>query len=153
MTNIRSFDTGDLDACVSLFLDVFSRPPWNDRWPSQDSARAYLRDVVGTPGFRGYVAHVNGRIVGACLGHVKRWWAGDEFMIDEMFVAPDIQRRGVGSAMLKAAEADLRASGVHRLTLLTARRTVAEHFYRKQGFSAHRRMAFMWKAQPVTRAR
>lgn len=148
MTAIRPFSPSDLSDCAALFVEVFSQPPWNDRWPSQERAREYLASVVGMPGFRGYVAHHGNRVLGACLGHLKPWWSGPEFFIDEMYVAPNAQRRGIGGELLAAAEQDLRARGVRRLVLLTARGFGAEAFYRRNGFAVNPRIVLLTKELP-----
>lgn len=145
MTRIRPFVPSDQSACAALFAEVFSQPPWNDRWPSLDSARQYLESVTEMPGFRGYVAHHGDRVLGACLGHLKPWWSGPEFFIDEMYVVLNAQRRGIGGELLAAAEADLRAAGVRRIALLTARGFGAEEFYRKHGFAHNSRIVLLMK--------
>jgi GNAT superfamily N-acetyltransferase len=145
MITVRRWSPADLRPCAALFVETFSRPPWNDRWPSLECARQYLESVAGAPGFRGHVAQSGGEILGACLGHLKPWWSGAEFFIDEMYVAPNAQRRGVGTALLEAVEAELRDAGVRRMALLTARGFGAEEFYRRRGFAASPRMVLMAK--------
>lgn len=143
MPTFRRFATADLDACVSLFLSVFTAPPWQDGWASSDQARSYLLEYVRNPAFQGWVAEDGGRLVGLCLGHLRSWWMGKELYVDEMCVERSLHRSGVGSALLQHVKAELRAQSVKAITLLTDRGTPAEAFYVKNGFERHDRMVFM----------
>jgi len=140
---IRPFADPDLEACADLFIQVFSRPPWNDRWPSTEVAYAYLKEFVDTPGFQGFVAIVDQQIVAFLLGHLKRWWSGSEYYIDEFGVHPDAQGQGIGTMLVDHLKQTLLQAGIYTITLLTARDTPAAAFYEKQGFVTHQRMAFM----------
>lgn len=143
MPTFRSFAETDLDACVSLFLSVFTVPPWNDGWSSSDHAKTYLLEFVRNPGFQAWVAEDGGRIIGLCFGHLRTWWMGRELYIDEMCVDLPLHRTGVGSAFLQHVKAEVRAQGARAITLLTDRGTPAEAFYVKNGFERHDRMVFM----------
>ena len=52
----------------------------------------------------------NGRVIG-CVGY-SRIPGGDEAFLHRLFVKPALKRRGVGSALLEAAEAAMRAAGI-----------------------------------------
>jgi GNAT superfamily N-acetyltransferase len=142
MLEIRAFRHQDSSDCSELFVQVFGLPPWNDRW-SPESAGAYLGDIVHTPGFYGVVAFDGDRLVGVCLGHRKRWWQGDEYHIDELFVAPEAQRQGIGRQIIDYTKQELRTKGVGRLTLLTVRNTSADQFYSRLGFIPSEHLIFM----------
>ncbi|MBN1583521.1 MAG: GNAT family N-acetyltransferase [Anaerolineae bacterium] len=142
MLEIRAFRQQDRLACIELFIQVFCLPPWNDQW-SLESAGDYLDDIVDTPGFFGVVGYNDGKLMGVCLGHRKRWWQGDEYHIEELFVAPRVQRRGIGRQIVEYARQELHAAGIGRVTLLTARGTPADRFYNKLGFTRSERLVFM----------
>ena len=112
VAKMRGFRPTDLDRCVKMFVAVFSREPWKDEWPSLERAKDYLSDIVGTPGFRGFIAYEGRKILGMCLGHKVRWWAGDEFYIDELCVDVDIQRTGIGTQLLNYARQCLLKEGI-----------------------------------------
>jgi aminoglycoside 6'-N-acetyltransferase I len=143
MAVVRPYERADLQACTDLFIRVFSQPPWNDRWPSTDVARAYLEDYVRAPGFDGFVAEERGQVLGFLLGHRRQWWSGPEFYIDEFGIDPDRQRQGIGTTLLDHLKHVLSTAGVHTITLLTARDSPAASFYAGLGFRAHERMVFM----------
>ena len=140
----RPFAAQDLDPCADLFIQVFSQPPWNDRWPSTEVARAYLEEFVNTPGFQGFVVVLDQQIVAFLLGHRKQWWSGTEYYIDEFGVHPKVQGQGIGTMLIDHLKQSLSQAGIYTITLLTARDTPAAAFYAKQGFVTHQRMAFMF---------
>ena len=145
MFKLRAFRPTDLDRCVAMFVRVYGQPPWEDEWPSEERAKDYLADIVGTPGFEGFVAYEGRRILGVCLGHKVRWWAGDQFYMDELFVDTEVQRSGIGTALVEYAKQRLAREGVHLVVLLTQRETLAESFYAKQGFVSNINVLFMYQ--------
>ena len=145
MVKMRTFRATDLDRCVRLFIVVFGQEPWKDRWPSFDRAKAYLSDIVSTPGFRGFIAYEGRKIQGLCFGHVVQWWFGDEFFIDELCVDSDVQRTGIGTKLMGYVEQRLLKEGIQFAVLLTERNTLAESFYAKQGFAPSAKTMFMYK--------
>jgi ribosomal protein S18 acetylase RimI-like enzyme len=141
---LRKYRPTDLDRCVQLFIRVFAQPPWEDEWPSEERAKAYLGDIVAAPGFRGFVAYEGRQILGMCFGHIVHWWAGDEYYLDEFCVDLDVQRSGIGTALVGYAEEQMVQEGVHLVVLLTERGTLAEDFYAKNGFATNIKLAFMY---------
>lgn len=149
---IRDLRRGDLEDCTHLFLDVVSRPPWNDRWPSVLAASEYLNEIMETPRFRGWApCDDEGRMVGYCLGKVTRWWQGDEFYVKELGVDPCLHRRGIGRQLVEHAEAAQAAEGCGAIVLLTMRGAPAEAFYVALGFGQVGRIILMAKEIRPTR--
>ncbi len=54
--------------------------------------------------------------------------------LSEIVVRGDVQRRGVGAALLTDFEARARAAGCHKLALTTAGAGPARHFYEVHGY-------------------
>lgn len=124
---------------VALYVDVFSRPPWEEPWSVAD-ASLRLEPMLTAPGAVGVVAEEDGAVVGLALGLVERQAGHDVFLLREMCVAPDRQRSGIGAALLAALDERL---DVESWYLLTARDSPAEAFYASRGFRPARRMG-MW---------
>ena len=132
--NIRAFDASDIVACVELFIDVFNGPPWNDAWTVK-GAMAYLWDICRAPGFDGVVAVDDDRnVIGLLLGRRRRWWAGDEFLIEEICVRPGVQRRGVGGLLLRRLRERLAEIGCVQMVLATSATRGPLRFFERHGF-------------------
>jgi len=142
---VREFKTTDMDRSVQVFMEVFSQEPWGDQWPTPQRAREYLLDLANAPGFRGFVVHEGSTILGMCFGHKVRWWAGDEYFVDEFCIDSDVQQRGLGTQLMAHAKKALMREGVQFMVLLTDRQTPAESFYVRQGFQTSAKTVFMYK--------
>lgn len=68
------------------------------------------------------------------MGHIKHWFSGTEYCIDELCIAPEKQGKGIGTAFLKQIEDDIRRMGLKQIFLQTERDVPAYHFYLKNGF-------------------
>lgn len=77
------------------------------------------------------VAKMDSRIVGAVRGVRK----DDECHVERLVVAPDMQGRGIGAALLRAVEQHA-SEGVRRFVLHTGDRSQANiYLYRKAGYT------------------
>lgn len=126
-----------LDDVVSLYVEVFANPPWEEAWTTDD-ARRRLGSMLAAPGAVGVVGHEDGVLVGMALGAVERQAGHDVFVLREMCVRTARQRSGVGAALLDALEARVDVASWY---LLTARESPAAAFYESRGFRAAGRMA------------
>jgi aminoglycoside 6'-N-acetyltransferase I len=144
---IDAFETAHLDAAARIFVAVFNATPWNDSW-SEASARARLADVVETPGFVGVALQDGRELRGFAIGHTEQWFTGRHFLLQEMCVRTDLQRQGVGTALLGALED--RLADVEQVYLLTDQDGVAHRFYEHCGFRAARRVGVMTKRISLT---
>jgi len=68
-----------------------------------------------------------------------------QFYLSEMCVSAEYQGQGVGKSLLRRLEADLKAQGVGKVYLLTARGGAAEAFYHACGFYTSEKMAMLGK--------
>lgn len=76
-------------------------------------------------------AFYEGRRVGFCAYEIR----GSEFYFDKLYIHPDVQRRGVGGAMIAHAADKGRQLGYQRAMLsVDKRNTQAINSYRKYGF-------------------
>lgn len=116
--------TADVDAMHVVRCAVrenrLSRP---DRITSDDYRAMLERDG------RGWVAEVDGRIVGFAIADLSR------FNVWALFVDPEHEGRGIGRALHDAMMRWFLAQpGVERVWLTTAPGTRAEAFYRRAGW-------------------
>ena len=105
--DIRAYRDGDLGAVVALWQECGLTRPWNP--PAADIALARASGHGEL-----LVGEIEGRVVGTVMvGH-----DGHRGWVYYMAVAPALQRGGLGSRLLRAAEAWVRARGVRKLELM-----------------------------------
>jgi ribosomal protein S18 acetylase RimI-like enzyme len=82
---------------------------------------------------------------GRAIGYVVLTWSfslesgGRDGYIDELFLAPEVRGRGLGSRVLALAELEARRLGLLRLYLEVEHGNPALNLYRRAGFVDHRR--------------
>ena len=84
-------------------------------------------------------------VLGAVFAHEKIWWNNSEVFVEEMFVAPERQRSGLGTALLNEIEKYVREKKLAGITLSTNKYAPAPLFYEKNGFSSCEHVLFMAK--------
>ncbi len=130
---VRSFQHTYVDILPKEGLDAISIDQHAQKWAGwlQDESRP----------IETHVAEVNGKIVGfASWGPSTDDDASpDTAMLYSIYVLPDSKSKGVGSALLEAAEVDMIASGATLGTLhVLVENTPTRKFYERHG----------WKEEP-----
>lgn len=141
---IREFELSDLESCARIMMSVYNNEMWQCCW-SFEKAKEYLTDIVDSKKFVGFTLFVDNEVKGAILCREKTWWNNNEIFVEELFVSPELQGQGYGSALLKAVESYIKEKGLAGFTLLTNRYAPAPHFYRKNGFCDGEHVLFMYK--------
>ena len=135
---VRSAAEDDLAAVLGLY----AQPGFDDgRMLSADDARRLWARFAAYPDYTLYVAELDGEIVGTFallvmdnLGHLGRPSA----VVEDVAVAPAVQGRGVGRAMMDFARHKSAEKGCYKLTLSSnARRERAHAFYESLGFERY----------------
>ena len=145
MTEIRRYISSCLPDAVGLFIETYNRPPWDNRW-TEETAGRYLKEFTRAPRFIGFTAWQDGEMAGVALCREKTWWTGGELYVEELFVSPDFQHRGIGGQLLREIENHVKTHGLNSVTLLTSRRMPAMEFYRRHGFRCIEDNAFLHKS-------
>ena len=141
---IRKLRREDIPACAGLLRSVYNNELWQCRW-SQETAEEYLTDFYESKKFVGYVIEEDGEVLGALFAHEKVWWNNSEVFVEEMFVKPNLQRKGYGTMLLGAVEAYIKEKGLAGITLSTNKYAPAPKFYKKNGFEESGHVLFMYK--------
>jgi ribosomal protein S18 acetylase RimI-like enzyme len=122
---LRPWAPEDLEETVALWHEskraAFPFSKAQQRWTLEDD-RARFRDVVAVE-HAIWIAEVRGRIAGFLAIR------GD--FVDQLFVRTDLQRRGVGTALLRKA-AELSPGGLRLFTF--QRNDPGRRFYERHGF-------------------
>ena len=132
---VRQATVADLDLVVPLFdaYRQFYRQPGD-----LDLARRFLRDRFQHNQSVIFVAlQQNGSAIGFAqlFPSFSSASAGRIFILNDLFVAPEARRHGVGAALLEAAASFGRAVGALRLTLSTeVSNEMAQAVYEAKGW-------------------
>lgn len=124
---IRLISIDDYDSLYSLWLQVPGMG-LNDLDDSREGIARYLRRNPSTC----FCAVEDAKLVGAILaGH-----DGRRGFIHHTAVLPDLQRSGIGSALVSAAMDALEKEGIHKVVLVAFRENQkGNSFWEKQGFT------------------
>lgn len=133
-----------LDEMIELFIETFNSKPWNDSWTIRTASKR-LCPMVHTQEFLGLSAYQDNKICGFVMGFFEQYCDGIEFTIKEFAVRNTGRGRGLGSQLFMEFEKRLREMGVKKITLLTLKGNLTEHFYQKNGFQTNPQIAFMDK--------
>lgn len=108
-------------------------------------AQQYLTDFFQHKKFVGYVFEDEGQIIGALFAHEKVWWNNSEVYVEEMFISPEFQRKGLGKQLLHEVEKYVHANHLAGITLATNKYAPAHTFYLKNEFIDCEHVAYMCK--------
>jgi len=131
---IEKFDIATLDECADLYMKTYAAEPWNESWESRDIVVDYIRKWYLNNYFIGFTGKQNGKIVAVSLGYRKPYIQGDEYCINDYFVDPDLQRQGIGGALMEGIKKELTTLNISSMILSTQRGIPAHAFYEKHGF-------------------
>ena len=131
---LRVLTIQDREAVTKLFRDVFTGEPWNDDWSDAEQLTAYITDLIGQSNSLTLGCCDGDRLVGLSMGHVKHWYTGTEYCVDEFCVERSMQGRGIGARFLREIEKYLRENGITQIFLQTEQSVPAYGFYARMGF-------------------
>lgn len=134
--NIIRLSKDHIEECVDLFIDVFTKDPWNDTYDSREQVIGFFQNHIDNNYFVGYGLKDQNRMIAISLGMKKPWINGMEYYIDQFCVKTDLQGKGIGSYFLKLIEQDIRTEKMNAIILNTERGFPAEKFYLKNGFKS-----------------
>ena len=137
--NIRNCEKADLRACAELFAEVFSEPPYNEKWSIRD-AKAYIERFWRIEPDHCLVAEKNGRIEGVLLGFSYPFQNRTDFTIQELFVRREARRQGIARALIGCVLEDFSIDTV--VSLIVNEKSDAAIFYERLGLSQNRQYKF-----------
>lgn len=117
----------------SLFNHVFSQEPWNDKW-NEESLSIYMKELLGNRFSLSFGLYDEGQLIGIALGHIKHWYNGNEFWIDEFGIDAKHQSQGIGSQFMDLVIDYTKRKDIQRIMLITERNFPAYYFYQKNNF-------------------
>ncbi len=142
---IRPIRTDERDAWEPLWkaYQVFYETRLSDE--TNDAAWQRLHDP-GEP-MHALAAFVDGRMCGIAhyLFHRSFWSIGDYCYLQDLFVAPEARKRGIGRALIAAVEVKARKAGASRIHWLTQdhnhiARALYDQLAQQSGFIQYRKI-------------
>ena len=134
MLEIKEVGVNEIEEIQELFYGVFTIEPWYDDWSNEKQLRLYLMDLIGQKNSLTYGLYDGNRLIGISMGHIKHWYSGVEYHIDEFLIRTDFQGNGFGTHFLSLIEDSIRKKGITRVTLQTDSELPAYEFYRKNDY-------------------
>ncbi len=108
---IRPARAGDADAAVALIAAAYA--PWSARLDDlPDVTGGVAGDIAEGPA---WIAEVDGRLAGIAIARVR----SGTMHLANIAVVPDAGGRGIGSALVRAVEAEAARRGIATLRLAT----------------------------------
>lgn len=129
---------------AEIMCAVYNNEHWQAHW-SVETAAEYLRDFYDAPKFCGFAAVEGEILLGAVCCHEKVWWNKSEIVVEELFVMPERQGKGIGSALLAAVEDLARERKLAGVTLSTNSLAPAAKFYSHRGYERNESVICMYK--------
>lgn len=123
-----------IDNCVDLFIDTFTKEPWNDVYESREQVVSFFNNHFNNNYFIGYVAMLDDKIVALSIGMKKPWMGGIEYYIDQFCVGYEMHGIGIGSWFVKEIEENIKKQGMNGMILNTEKDYPSQKFYEKNGF-------------------
>lgn len=124
-----------LDPCVDLFIDTFTKEPWNDVYDTREQVVDFFKNHLCNNYFVGYALTDDDNIIALSLGMKKPWIRGMEYYIDQFCVKVDWQGKGIGSLFFTLIDEDIKTKGMNAIILQTEKGFPSEIFYIKNGFN------------------
>lgn len=130
----KKLDESAISIIKELFVSVFSNEPWNDDWSDENQLHLYIQDLVGQSNSLTFGLFEETELIGISMGHIKHWYTGTEYFIDELCISTAKQGQGIGTIFLNMIEKSCRELELTHIFLLTGDNVPAFEFYKKNGF-------------------
>lgn len=132
---LRELSIHNIEEIKSFFVNVFSKEPWNDDWSNDNQLHSYIKDLIGNNNSLSLGLFENNTMVGLSMGHIRHWYSGTSYFIDEFCIKTELQGKGSGSKFLQEIEQFIKTKGIVQVFLQTERTMPAYQFYKKNGYT------------------
>ncbi len=126
------FTEVNLEEAIVLYIDIFTRPLWNDEYPSL----APVREPFLNHFHNNYFLEGKLKARGLWPRFQKALDQEEEYHIDQFGVLPTRQRQGIGGFFLRLIQEQIKKGGLNAIILNTKKGFPSEDSYRQNGFNA-----------------
>ena len=130
----KQLDENEAASIKDLFISVFTKEPWNDNWSDENQLNLYIHDLIGQNNSLTFGLYEENDLIGISMGHIRHWYSGTEYYIDELCIKTSKQRKGIGTQFVDEIEKSCKELGLSHIFLLTENDVPAYEFYKKRGF-------------------
>ena len=113
-----------------------------DPWKAEDAV-IHVKELLESRQSYGLEYVIDGEVAGFILGTSMLFHYGRTFEINDLAVAPEYQRRGIGAKLLEKCIADVKPQGMAGIHLITAGDGILPAFYEKYGFTKENEVILM----------
>ena len=140
---IRRYKNSDLDKAAIVLTQAFAEEPWNEKW-NIELARTRIEELMSGLMSISFIFEEDDNILGVMIGRRTTYLYGTEYFIDEFYIAPAAQRKGIGTKMIRYAREELSREGFVDIVLNTEKGFPSEQFYIRNGFVQKESLIFMY---------
>lgn len=134
---LRQVELEEIESVLAL-IDQYERP--TSRRPTHERTKEIYAAIKESGGCVVGAFGEGDNLVGTCTVNVcpNLSWSGRPYaIIENVIVARDHRKKGIGSAILQYATSFARQAGCYKVALMTGSKDPATHrFYESAGFSA-----------------
>ena len=98
--NIRHINEKDLGTLAEIYNQTYAVFDVGENWTKVTAYKMLQYWLKRAPDLC-FLAEYDQKIVGAFLVGIKPWWDGNHLVDGEIFVHPNYQKKGIGTALLK----------------------------------------------------
>jgi len=132
LVEVRTMAGSDIECYCSLFQNVFNAEPWKEQW-DLTAIKTNIQNLLRKKDFMGMAATAGSLPVGYVTGYNLGVW-GRIFYVDQLFVAPRYQGKGIGTQLISALHNRLKSRKTSMVFLLTKPNTIAKKAYVRFGY-------------------
>ena len=143
--HISKLKKNHVEAVASLYVDVFSLEPLNEKNDFKEIV-LYIERMLSLNSNQSFLYTENEQLIGVALGFVKPWYKGEEYILDTFLIHPNYQKNGRGQIFLSEIKINLNKQGIEDIALDTDKNTPAEKFYLRNGFKPNRESVYLFSS-------
>lgn len=137
---IRKTKKSDLGGMAKLFVEEYSKPPYNDKWTKKEAINSTKLDIING---ESYVAEEGGKIIGF-ITVTKETAEKIYLFIEDLVVKSDYQGKGIGKKLIEKLEEKYKRKNVV-ISLSVNKQSLAYKLYKKLGYRENKINVIMSK--------
>ena len=141
--NIRELKIEDIKRLTSFYIEYYN---YNEggHW-TVETALTRIWQVLTIQGAYGLVLESKDKLVGFCMGYFKQYDDLKSYILEEIIVGKDNQRKGFGTILLKELEKRVAERGASGIELQSVNDDMHDAFYGKLGYNPVKSLALKVK--------